>query len=131
MTEDEMCPNCLTPWKCNGPHILLKKNGFGSVTPTLYRYRDSEAVIKHMDGYTPGEGWEPLYSQAQFDQLQAQLVRQQASYEAECKPMTAEQITRLLDRVRMQWASSPPTYEAAPAFVRAVEAFHGITGDKP
>jgi len=18
--EDEMCPNCLTPWKCNGPH---------------------------------------------------------------------------------------------------------------
>ena len=48
---------------------------------------------------------------------------------AERKPMTAEQITRLLDRVRMQWVSSPPTYEAAPAFVRAVEAFHGI-GDK-
>ena len=20
-----MCPNCLTPWKCNGPHIEEKK----------------------------------------------------------------------------------------------------------
>jgi hypothetical protein len=38
-----------------------------------------------MDGYTPGEGWEPLYSQDQVDQLQAQLVRQQKSYEAEIK----------------------------------------------
>lgn len=19
--EDDMCPNCLTPWKCNGPHL--------------------------------------------------------------------------------------------------------------
>ncbi len=53
--------------------------------PVLYRYRDSESVIKHMDGYTPGEGWEPLYSQDQVDQLQAQLVRQQKSYEAEIK----------------------------------------------
>ena len=53
--------------------------------PVLYRYRDSESVIKHMDGYTPPEGWEPLYSQAEVDKLQAQLVRQQASYEAEIK----------------------------------------------
>jgi hypothetical protein len=21
MTTDYMCPNCVTPWKCNGPHI--------------------------------------------------------------------------------------------------------------
>ena len=32
--------------------------------PVLYRYRDSESVIKPMEGYTPGEGWEPLYTQA-------------------------------------------------------------------
>ena len=19
---DDMCPNCCTPWKCNGPHIM-------------------------------------------------------------------------------------------------------------
>ncbi len=25
--EDEMCPNCVTPWKCNGPHILEGDNG--------------------------------------------------------------------------------------------------------
>lgn len=24
--EDEMCPNCVTPWKCNGPHILEGDN---------------------------------------------------------------------------------------------------------
>lgn len=20
--EDDMCPNCVTPWKCNGPHLI-------------------------------------------------------------------------------------------------------------
>lgn len=29
--------------------------------PVLYRYRDSESVIRVMDGYTPGDGWTPLY----------------------------------------------------------------------
>ena len=53
--------------------------------PVLYRYKDTESVIKVMDGYTPGDGWEPLYSHDQVDQLQAQLVRQQKSYEAEIK----------------------------------------------
>ena len=55
------------------------------MNPILYRYKDTESVIKVMDGYTHGEGWEPLYSQDQVDQLQAQLVRQQSSYEAEIK----------------------------------------------
>lgn len=22
--EDDMCPNCVTPWKCNGPHLPVK-----------------------------------------------------------------------------------------------------------
>ena len=35
--------------------------------PVLYRYRDSESVIKAMEGYTPGEGWTPLYDQAALD----------------------------------------------------------------
>ena len=35
--------------------------------PVLYRYRDSESVIKPMEGYTPGEGWAPLYDQAAMD----------------------------------------------------------------
>ena len=30
-------------------------------------YRDSESVIKAMEGYTPCEGWEPLYDQAAID----------------------------------------------------------------
>ena len=37
------------------------------MNPVLYRYRDSESVIKPMEGYTPGEGWEPLYDQAEID----------------------------------------------------------------
>lgn len=24
MDEDYMCPNCVTPWKCNGPHLREK-----------------------------------------------------------------------------------------------------------
>ena len=35
--------------------------------PVLYRYRDSESVIKAMEGYTPGEGWTPLYDKAALD----------------------------------------------------------------
>ena len=35
--------------------------------PVLYRYRDSESVIKQMEGYTPSEGWEPLYDKAALD----------------------------------------------------------------
>jgi hypothetical protein len=26
---DEMCPNCVTPWKCNGPHRLAPKEPDG------------------------------------------------------------------------------------------------------
>lgn len=32
--------------------------------PVLYRYKDTESVIKSMDGYTPGEGWVPLFDEA-------------------------------------------------------------------
>ena len=35
--------------------------------PVLYRYRDSESVIMPMEGYTPPEGWEPLYDKAALD----------------------------------------------------------------
>ena len=35
---DEMCPNCITPWKCNGPHVL------GPDTPPD-------------DPHEPGEDW--------------------------------------------------------------------------
>jgi len=36
--------------------------------PVLYRYKDSESVIKVMDGYKPGDGWVPLYGE---DEMQA------------------------------------------------------------
>ncbi len=29
--------------------------------PVLYRYKDTESVVRAMDGYTPGEGWTPLF----------------------------------------------------------------------
>ena len=81
--------------------------------PVLYRYRDTESVIKVMDGYTPPEGWEPLYSQAQFNQLQAQLVRQQASYEAEIKieiDAALERAAEICDRAEVfaweQWKAT-------------------------
>ena len=81
--------------------------------PTLYRYRDTESVIRALDGYSPGAGWEPLYSQAQFDQLQAQLVRQQASYEAEIKveiDAALERAAEVCDRAEIsaweQWKAT-------------------------
>ena len=44
------------------------------------------------------------------------------------KPMTRVQALNLVERVRMRWATSPPTYEMAPAVVRAVEEWHDIKG---
>ena len=35
--------------------------------PVLYRYRDSESVIKPMEGYTPSECWTSLYDQSAMD----------------------------------------------------------------
>jgi len=32
--------------------------------PVLYRYKDSESVIRAMDGYTPPDGWVPLFDEA-------------------------------------------------------------------
>lgn len=31
--ENEMCPNCVTPWKCNGPHILEGDNEMDKYKP--------------------------------------------------------------------------------------------------
>ena len=31
---DQMCPNCVTPWKCNGPHI---PPGIGRSYPGIYK----------------------------------------------------------------------------------------------
>ena len=50
----------------------------------------------------------------------------QPAAQPERKPMTLDQIDKLLDSVRMRWAKSPPVYDAAVMFVEAVEAFHGI-----
>jgi hypothetical protein len=41
-------------------------------------------------------------------------------------PLTDEQIDKILERERMRWAKSPPTYEFAFAFARAIERAHGI-----
>lgn len=29
--------------------------------PVLYRYKDTESVVRAMDGYTPGDSWVPLF----------------------------------------------------------------------
>jgi len=81
--------------------------------PVLWRYRDSEQCIKPMDGYTPGEGWTPLY----------------AAPQPERKPMTDDETLALFDRVKVRMLFTDA--EAAPfaSGVAAAEHFHGI-GDK-
>lgn len=37
---DDMCPNCVTPWKCNGPHIKPCRGAPGG-SHQLERYIDS------------------------------------------------------------------------------------------
>ena len=91
------------------------------MTPTLYRYRDTESVIKVMEGYAPGEGWEPLYSQAEVNKLQAQLVRQQASYEAEIKVEIDAALERAAE-VCDEQAKEPECPERATYCAEAIRA---------
>ena len=60
------------------------------------------------------------------DNCKPKLVPQPAPTQAARKPMTRVQALNLVERVRMRWATSPPTYEMAPAVVRAVEEWHDI-----
>ena len=45
------------------------------------------------------------------------------------KPLRDHEIAKILDRERMKWHKSPPTYEFDLAFARAIEAAHGIKGE--
>ena len=42
------------------------------------------------------------------------------------QPLRDYEIAQILDRERMKWNKSPPTYEFDLAFARAIEAAHGI-----
>jgi hypothetical protein len=55
--------------------------------PVLYRYRDSESVIKAMEGYTPGEGWTPLYDQAALD---AAVAAEREACKEACRKIAAQ-----------------------------------------
>lgn len=45
---DDMCPNCVTPWKCNGPHLPAPCRGAPGGSPELERYLDSLGLSGHM-----------------------------------------------------------------------------------
>lgn len=49
---DDMCPNCVTPWKCNGPHLNPCRNAPGG-SPQLERYLDALELSKY--GERPGD----------------------------------------------------------------------------
>lgn len=51
MVEDYMCPNCVKPWKCNGPHI--EEGGSASTTVMSLDFHDSQPttwIRKHLGG---------------------------------------------------------------------------------
>lgn len=48
MDEDYMCPNCVTPWKCNGPHLM--ENDMNLIT-----------ITEDLDYYWPDDIWGDAY----------------------------------------------------------------------
>jgi len=60
------------------------------MNPILYRYKDTESVIKVMDGYTPVEGWTPLFDEETIKAAtdaaleRAALVCDEQAKEPEC-----------------------------------------------
>lgn len=45
--EPEMCPNCLTPWKCNGPHVTEPCRGAPGGSHQLERYLDALELSRY------------------------------------------------------------------------------------
>lgn len=46
---DGMCPNCLTPWKCNGPHLSAETPAgrrSGQVQAVIERQADRRAMAR-------------------------------------------------------------------------------------
>jgi len=41
--DDDMCPNCVTPWKCNGPHLKPCRGAPGG-SPQLDEYLKSLGI---------------------------------------------------------------------------------------
>jgi len=78
-----------------------------------------------------GLGWTAWESQLErFAELIVERERNECAKVCEQrKPLTEEEIAKILDRERMKWATSPPTYEFALAFARAIEKAHGIGGE--
>lgn len=54
------------------------------------------------------------------------VMLDQTSHDTQRKPLREHEIAKILDRERMKWSKSPPTYEFDLAFARAIESAHGI-----
>ena len=54
------------------------------------------------------------------------VMLDQTSHDTQHKPLRDHEIVQILDRERMKWNKSPPTYEFDLTFARAIEAAHGI-----
>lgn len=50
----EMCPNCVTPWKCNGPHLVPCRNAPAG-SPQLESYLDSLGLKTIKEGDSQNE----------------------------------------------------------------------------
>ena len=59
------------------------------MNPILYRYKDTESVIKVMDGYTPGDGWSPLYGSDEVKAATAAALERAAGV---CQQISALQL---------------------------------------
>lgn len=42
--SDEMCPNCVTPWKCNGPHEEIEDRWNRNRADMEARYQEHLAL---------------------------------------------------------------------------------------
>lgn len=69
--EDALCPNCLTPWKCNGPHLTapepLAQGAVAWVTPEALNHLAKQSGVAKVDAWNCASGSErvPLYASPQ------------------------------------------------------------------
>ena len=62
---DYMCPNCITPWKCNGPHLPEKRFDW---SPEPHPWCDACCVPANACGCPTGE-------RLAIEALEAHLIR--------------------------------------------------------
>lgn len=91
--EDYMCPNCVTPWKCNGPHLMPWECDEAEETASAPAVVSDNVRKMEGDSASPSSrgGTSPEVEEAlKFADMFPHVTHDMAYFERHIKPLAAE-----------------------------------------